>query len=345
MKTGIIGSPKPGITRRIMQGDENNGFIWESTPQGIKLTLRSKASGIVSNSNSVFLSDANIDKLDGTGPSGVVADWDKVQIFGEFYEWLGVGSAWMVVVVNGVIWPVHRFDCANIGEVVYMSTPNLPIRYEIINDGTGAEASITHICSTVICEGGFADTGVLRGIPRTTSLVTGNDTNFYSLIAIRMASSQLGATIRPSTGSIICTSTAAYAWQLVLNPTVLGTPLAFSSVLNSAVEADVSRTSASTISGGTIVAAGVAQSVSESGVVLGLPSDIQIGSTIAGVSDVLVLAVSRLTGNAETFYGALNWREQVLRLGVLLTGASVVHGNQVPAHVRLPVFQLALESG
>jgi hypothetical protein len=39
------------------------------------------------------------------------------------------------------------------------------------------------------------------------------------------------------------------------------------------------------------------------------PTDLTLGATIAGVANVIVLAIQRLGSTAETVYGALGWRE------------------------------------
>jgi len=58
------------------------------------------------------------------------------------------------MVVDGVPTYLHQFNHANHSAGVYMTTPNLPIRYEISNDGTGAAAEMECICSSVMSEGG-----------------------------------------------------------------------------------------------------------------------------------------------------------------------------------------------
>jgi hypothetical protein len=97
----------------------------------------------------------------------------------------------------------------------------------------------------------------------------------------------------------------------MLNPTITGTALAFTPIAaaSSAVEADVATTNASTCSGGTVLRSGYSQSTNESAVLADPQTDFALGSSIAGVADVLVLAVQRLTGTTETFYGTLGWRE------------------------------------
>jgi hypothetical protein len=61
------------------------------------------------------------------------------------------------------------------------------------------------------------------------------------------------------------------------------------------------------VTGGTVLAAAVAAAGGQ--LDLSQPSDFQIGSSIAGVNDILVLAVRRLNGTTETFFGTLGWRE------------------------------------
>jgi len=188
----------------------------------------------------------------------------------------------------------------------------LPLRYEITNDGTGPAASFRHICSTVISEGGVQETGFPRVVKRmTTSLTTLNDADLYPLIAIRLKSGYFSSTVRASLFSLVCTSTAAYGWTFILNPTVTGTAFSWTSLANSSIEYDISRTSATKVSGGTELLAGVSQSVNEGRAEAAITTDFALGSSIAGVSDILVLAVQRMTGTTESFYGALNINDKM----------------------------------
>jgi hypothetical protein len=100
----------------------------------------------------------NGDKLDGTGPSGYYLNLARVQIFWSDIEWLGVGNVRCGFVINGEFIICHTFQCANqAGNTkVYMETAILPVRYEIENTDTTADAStLKQICSTVISEGGY----------------------------------------------------------------------------------------------------------------------------------------------------------------------------------------------
>lgn len=159
---------------------------------------------------------------------------------------------------------------------------------------------------------GGASTYIVRGVNRgATPIQTNNNASIYPVIAMRLNSSYLHATVKPVNFSLICTSTSAYNWTLLLNPTVVGTAFTFSNVTNSAVDVDVARLNTTTLTGGTILAAGTSLQTNDGSATSNLPTDFALGSTIAGVSDIIVLAVQRVTGTSETFYGSLNWREQV----------------------------------
>jgi len=308
--TGIFGTAATGIKRKIGLFDQKNGLFFDQQSTGMGITVRSYTSGSAVDTR-VAQSDWNIDKMDGTGPSGITLDWSKCEIVFGDYEWLGVGTKRWGVFVGGRPYYVHEINNANNSTLVYMSVPNLPLRYEIENDGTGAAASLTHICSTVISEGGLKETGFGFGISRGVSpLVTLNNTNIYPLFAMRLNSNYLHATIKLLNFNINCTSTATYNWYLILNPTVTGTALSFTQITNSSVDAQVNTTNATTVSGGTVLLTGTSSQTNEAGVNIVNATDFGMGSTIAGVADIVVLAVQRATGTTETFYAALNWRAQ-----------------------------------
>jgi hypothetical protein len=78
----------------------------------------------------------------------------------------------------------HTFQCANqTGRTkVYMETAILPVRYEIENTDTTADAStLKQICSTVISEGGYQQTVQDTIARRTAILGTISTTTFYLL--------------------------------------------------------------------------------------------------------------------------------------------------------------------
>jgi hypothetical protein len=96
--------------------------------------------------------------MDGSGnknnPSGVTLDLTKTHIVIIDYQWLGVGRVRVGFDIGGSILYVNEFPHANIGTIVYMGTPNLPVRYEVSNTGISPSTNyIDAICSGVVSEG------------------------------------------------------------------------------------------------------------------------------------------------------------------------------------------------
>lgn len=307
--TGIIGTPATGITREIGFGNDNNGYFFRSSPTAVNVVLRTFTSGAPTETV-VPQSSWNLDKMDGTGATGINLDFSKTQIFVTMFQWLGVGSVWYGVDVSGTLYWVHRIDNANSLSVVYLSNPNLPLRYSIQNDGTGAAANLTAICSVVVAEGGVHPTGRNNGIVRDTLFATGNDARLYPVMALRYKVGYGCVGIELKHLNIVCTTSAPYSWRLLLNPTVAGTAFTFTDITNSALQATIATTNATTVTGGTLIDCGIAQQSSDSVQIDITPTKQNLGVNIAGTSDVLVLAVQRLSTQAESFHAAITWSEQ-----------------------------------
>lgn len=313
IETGVIGEPRPGITGRIGLFNGDNGIFFESAPDGMAVVVRSSTSGSPVD-NRIMRADWNTDRMDGTGPSGIDLDFSKTQIFIMDKEWLGVGTVRYGFFYNGVPYYVHKQHHANLLEIVYMSTPNLPVRYEISNDGTGGDASVTHICSTVITEGGRSRTGVERGLNRGLDpLITNNNADIYPLIGVRLKSPEgLGSYVQFSDFSVLCTTTATYAIYVIINPTIVGVEPTWEDLDSSTIQYAM-PVNTTTLTGGTVIYTllGSDSNQSVQGVSRAIDSDLTIGSSVAGVPDTLWLSVQRIAGTTETFYAALNLSETV----------------------------------
>jgi hypothetical protein len=94
----------------------------------------------------------NIDKLDGTGPSGYNVDISTMQMIGIQYTWYGAGFIdFMLRGSDGNYVMAHRIRNSNINTEAYMRTGNLPVRYEVINESAVGKLanSITATQTTV----------------------------------------------------------------------------------------------------------------------------------------------------------------------------------------------------
>lgn len=76
----------------------------------------------------------NLDKLDGTGPSGYTINLNKMQMIYFDYSWYGAGRIrWGVRAEDGGIVYCHELVNNNTNTEAYMRSGNLPARFEIIN--------------------------------------------------------------------------------------------------------------------------------------------------------------------------------------------------------------------
>lgn len=307
--TFVLGTAVANVTKRVGYFDSDNGLYLQQTSSSLALGIRTSSSGSPTDTT-IAQASWNLDPLDGTGPSTLTLDVTKGQIFFVDFEWLGVGRVRFGFVIDGVPVYVHEVKNANTLATVYMSTPNLPVRYEI-SSSSAATASLVAICSSVQSEGGFEEISSGYALDRgITGLTTASNTSLYPLLAYRLKSTHLGSRVVPIDLSLLCTSTADFRWTLLLNPTVTGTALSFSDVANTAVQ-QATPTNATTVSGGFVIASGYASTTNQNipTVSVSIPSELAPGAFIDGTLDVLVLAVQNLTAGAETYYASIGLKE------------------------------------
>jgi len=79
----------------------------------------------------------NIDKMDGTGPSGYVIDPGRMQMVYIDYTWYGAGFIrFGFRATDGNIFYCHKMPNNNANTEAYMRSGNLPARYEAVNEPT-----------------------------------------------------------------------------------------------------------------------------------------------------------------------------------------------------------------
>jgi hypothetical protein len=101
----------------------------------------------------------NLDKLDGTGISGITLDITKTQILVIDIQALYVGRVRVGFDIGGQIIYAHEFLHANLSVHPYIQTANLPVRCGMTCTGT-VSTTMNFICSAVISEGGSEDINV-----------------------------------------------------------------------------------------------------------------------------------------------------------------------------------------
>jgi hypothetical protein len=222
--TMTFGTPTTGIRRRFGIFDALNGAYFEDGGDGTYYvaTRRNTADGAVD--TRVARADWNVDKLDGTGPSGIVADPLATQHMVIEYEWYGAGMVEFKFIINNSAYPVHQFQTGNVLPYAWASTAALPVRVELTNvagtPGTHTFYQGPH---------SFATEGITELLGRQQSIsspVTGRTLQtknvFYPLVAIRLKSDRLNGVVIPDEFSAATFDNTAIFVRAVEGATVTG---------------------------------------------------------------------------------------------------------------------------
>ena len=256
LSTFVMSPAKTNLRQRIGYYGTQNGLYVQLNDTTLSFVERSLVTGSVTETV-VNQSAWNVDKMDGTGPSGVTLNITKAQILFLDIEWLGLGTVRMGFVIDGNFYVCHKFHHANLITSTYITTASLPLKYEITNTGaTSGASTLKQICSTVLSEGGYELTGLQQaiGIPINSPRTLGTAGTFYPVISIRLKSTRLDGIVILTALSIMPISTGNYNWQMAATGTTTGGAWT-SAGTNSCVEYNITGTTFST-TGGRILASG-----------------------------------------------------------------------------------------
>lgn len=279
----------------------NSGLYFESSNGIISVQIKNDNVSATTPSQSAAQSAWNIDKLDGTGASGITLDFNKAQIFTVDYEWLGVGRVRFGFVVDGKIYYCHQFLNANNTTAPYLFTPNQPVRAEIRQAGSGS-GTLRMICQSVISEGGHDMAGITHGVyTGDTGLDIRTAGTRRAILGLRMQLDKLDsitqildAYVGANPGS--SSNVAHFRWEIVLNPSSIGgtTPI-WNNITNSNLQSFIATDATNTVTGGTVLLSGISN--------IGAPINIsntgfqrfkKLGCSINGVRDEIYLVVTPL---------------------------------------------------
>jgi hypothetical protein len=312
--TVVFESPKTNLRQRIGYYGANNGMYLEQTNSTINFVERSHVTGSMVETR-IAQANWNIDKMDGTGPSGRILDLTKAQILWMDVEWLGLGSVRMGFVIDGEFVLCHTFHHANLVTSTYITTASLPLRYEIKNTGvTTSNSTMKQICSSVISEGGYELRGLQQaiGTPITTPKDLPTAGVFYPIVSIRLKSSpnRLDAIIILTALSLLgITNNAYYNWQVRASSTTSGGSWV-SAGDNSAVEYNITGTGTT---GGRILASGFAGATNQSAAPIDILKEALFKfqlerDGLTGTPYELTL-VAASSANGADIYASMDWEE------------------------------------
>ena len=155
------------LSTSVGDKSDDHSFTWAGTG-GLAATTSAVQQGV---NNPSVLADYftpqtsfNIDKLDGTGPSGIILDPSKLNVYQINFRWLGVGNIKFAVEHpdTGDMINFHRIDFSNRNTTPHLDNPSLKIGYvtAALNGASGTDLSVS----------GASMMGAIEGLVQTTRL-------------------------------------------------------------------------------------------------------------------------------------------------------------------------------
>ena len=305
LATGVMGSGQTGSAERIGFFDDSNGVFYEQKDGAMGVVIRTSTSGSVAN-NRIEQADWNIDTMDGTGPSGIDLDYTKTQIFWFDLEWLGVGRVRCGFVHRGLIYVCHEFYHNNNLSTVYMSTPLLPMTYQVENL-TAVSTALTdfrQICCSVVREGGDSTTHKHRSLNAGVAPIAVTSTSYIPIISLRIQSAYVGkGMIKPNDINVYVQGNKDCMFEVLYNATVTGGT--FVTAPSGIAAYNITATDAS---GGVKMATLYTASTDKANSTL-FDKQFWIGGELSGVPDNITVVAKAITGLTGTALAAIDYQE------------------------------------
>lgn len=296
-------APSGNAEQRWGYFDDDNGYYFGRDAAG--LFIRRRSGGV--DAAKVAQADWNIDKLDGTGPSQLTLDTAHGNIFQIRFAWYGYGVIeWVVVVetASGLVsYPqvVHR---ERVTGQTSIENPNLPLRAELDNNGTGAAQQL-FVAGRQFSIYAGSYTPNTRQTPEYRQIAN-LATSFLPLVSFRRKAAFPTASVKAH--SVDMLSEVNGRWELRSNMTLVneswGTPSRVTATETS-LEVDVAATAAS---GGEMIAAGLLGGDTNRNrrerEQAALPAFDLVGA------QPLTLIVAGLTGTNQTISASLTMQEE-----------------------------------
>jgi hypothetical protein len=257
----------------------------------------------------------NLDKLDGTGPSGITLDITKTQILIIDIQALYVGRVRIGFDMGGSIIYAHEFLHANLISNPYIQTANLPVRCGMTCTGT-VSTTMNFICAAVISEGGSEDINVYGYTFQQDSGPVSVTTGGTHMLSLRPRTTFNGLTNRTRVAyidvEIYNGGTQPIQWQLCIGQAISGTTT-FNNVNTTYSSSEynvlgtLSGSPSVVIDGGFVSSSGGAKGVTNTAIISRYPITLDAAGLHRSLG-TLTLKATSLSGT-QTIYSSIKFRE------------------------------------
>jgi hypothetical protein len=216
----------------------------------------------------------NLDKCDGTGPSGYSIDLSKMQMWYIDFSWYGAGFVrWGVRGTDGNVIYVHKLINNNVNTEAYMRSGNLPARYE-----STAQPPITVLNKTISNTDTYIGIGSTAGFPPSGTVVVRNADSYEYMNYTGIGTTALTGVNRAKSGNLSLALTNISAGQNVATATTTNLQVG-QRIVGAAGTAFPDGTYIASIGTGTITLSQAANTGISNPTVIAAPMGVGIGTT------------------------------------------------------------------
>lgn len=161
-----------GVANNIQEvglGDSVNALTFGYNGSTFSINRRTNSSD-----NYVAQSSWNVDKMDGTGPSGQTLDPTKGNVYKIQYQWLGFGQIQFFIENSnaGTFQLVHKITYSNLNTTTTLLNPSLPLFAKTTNTSNNTNIVIKIPSMFAAVQGDTGNLGLLNSINNSKSGVT-----------------------------------------------------------------------------------------------------------------------------------------------------------------------------
>lgn len=213
----------PNVLKFAGYSDGVNGIEYQLNGTQKQFTLYSSTT---QGNLTITQDNWNLDKLDGTGYSGITLATNKVQILVIDLQALYAGRVRIGFDIEGVIIYAHEFLHSNIISPPYLAYASLPVRCGMTCTAT-VTTSMYFLCSAVISEGGIEDESRFAYNFQQTSVSTNITTSPTHVLTLRPKLTFNGITNRARVSfidvEVFNGGGQPVEWSLVIGQGLIGT--------------------------------------------------------------------------------------------------------------------------
>lgn len=163
----------------------NNGTFSFTSTGNCTATFSTKQVGIAQTENWTYQDSFNVDKLDGTGPSGMILRSEHLNVYQINYRWLGAGEIRYALEdqITGNMIFFHKEHYTNRNHLAHIANPSFKIGYVSYNMGSSTNAIVTGVCFMGAIEGDIRQNELNRSTSVSKTTIAQNTTQH--LLTIR----------------------------------------------------------------------------------------------------------------------------------------------------------------